>query len=117
MAIWLVLVVITLVEATPRISNRTSALCTPMAARPNMDAATADAVSGAPNGLPAANVAIKPISSIVSSASAAASGPRATACPAMAASVAATPPAKNTGTASTAAAPGHPATQWAPAST
>jgi len=35
----------------------------------------------------------------------------------MAASVAATPPAKNTGTATNTVAPGDPATGWAPAST
>ena len=105
MAIWLVLVVMTLVEATPRISSRTDALCTPMAARPSIEAATTGVVDPSKR-LPAAKAAVKPIHSSVSSASAAAS---ASACPAMAANVAATPPAKKTGTASTTIAPGHPA--------
>src|SRR5262249_53405163 len=39
-AILMVLVVMTMVEATPPISNRADALCTSMAARPNIDAAT-----------------------------------------------------------------------------
>jgi hypothetical protein len=116
MAIWLVVVVMTLVDPTPRISNRTVALCTPIAARPNIEATTTG-ISNAPKRGRAAKVAAKATSSSVSSASAAASGRRATPCPATAAIVAATPPAKNTGTASTTAAPGHPATGRAPAST
>jgi hypothetical protein len=81
--IWLVLVVIKLVEATPRINNRTAALCAPIAARPNIEATTTGIVVGHPKGLHAANVAAKPTRSSVSSASTAARTRRATARPTM----------------------------------
>ena len=60
MASSVVLVVITLVEATPRISRRTSALCAPIAPIANSSATIALSASGPRKGMPPRHAAKKP---------------------------------------------------------
>src|SRR5262245_9326167 len=101
MAICVVLVVITLVDATRRIRIRTVALCVPMAKRPSRLATTTTAAFGSESGAPISTAARNPVSTAHSSPKAQAIAARPRRSTSTASAVVTTAAKRNTGIAST----------------
>ena len=101
MAICVVFVVITLVDATFFISNRTVALCMPMAKRPSRLAITTATALGSASGAPMNTTNRKPVSTTHSSPNAQATGARPRRSTMIASEVVTTAASRKTGIAST----------------